>query len=130
MSFFLFSVLQLIVQPLTGLKKKLSLFFMYLLALFPTKTAFFPLTGQICLSRRTVELGYFPPLDLWKSCIRGHNVQRDFGHPDGEDSFSHILRRPILDVNFSRQSTTTFRAIHIDWCTWWCYLYLRKVSES
>ena len=108
-------------QLLTWSPKTFGVFFFYLLALFPTtKSAFFPLTGQILglsSTRRTMELGNFPPLDLRESCVRGHNVQGDLRHPDGEDSFSHILRRSVLDVNFSRQSTTIFRAIHIDGCT-------------
>ena len=68
----------------------------YLLALF---RGFFPFVTSICLTRRSMELGNFPPLDLWKSRIRGHNVQRDFCN-----------RRSILIVYHHRQ-------IHNrDWC--------------
>ena len=44
----------------------------------------------------------FPPLNLRKAWIFHIDVQWCFWHPDGEDGFSHILRRTIFDVNLSR----------------------------
>ena len=97
--------------------------FANLLALFSLDL--FSLTALICLTRRAMELGFrnFPPLDLRQLSVRGHDVQGDLRHPDGENSLSDILRRPILDVNFSRKSSTTFRTVYVDRSTRRCDLW-------